>query len=213
MRSDLLDGLLFLNGFQRDSCFHFRAEVSPLPRFHYRSVSEAVILHLIGWSEFWGAFQELAIELAGETHKLHPEVGGPNQIAWLQGGRVSNVVQQSFAKPKPPLPFKFMKNFGAEGDGTIGDLSPLLCVECNFKKMHIGLGGNYFVGTTFEDVVLVYDRGQAVLDKDNKLVRCVLKLGPHADITSPLVQHLIHGFQWLRIDYDENVPYPLRVPS
>jgi hypothetical protein len=28
-----------------------------LPRFHYRSVSEAVILHLIGWSEFWGALQ------------------------------------------------------------------------------------------------------------------------------------------------------------
>jgi hypothetical protein len=28
-----------------------------LPRFHYRSVSEAAILHLIGWSEIWGALQ------------------------------------------------------------------------------------------------------------------------------------------------------------
>jgi len=28
-----------------------------LPRFHFCSVSEAAILHLIDWSEFWGALQ------------------------------------------------------------------------------------------------------------------------------------------------------------
>src|SRR5439155_4717938 len=55
MRSDFLNGLLFLDRLQRDSCLHFRAEAPPLPRFHFCPVSEAAILHLIDWSEFWGA--------------------------------------------------------------------------------------------------------------------------------------------------------------
>src|SRR6516164_8871894 len=57
MRSGFLNGLLFLDGLQRDSCFHFRAEAPPLPRFHFYSLSEAAILHLNEWSEFWGALQ------------------------------------------------------------------------------------------------------------------------------------------------------------
>src|SRR5260370_28492847 len=63
MRSDFLNGLLFLDRLQRDSCLHFRAEAPPLPRFHFCPVSEAAILHLIDWSEFWGA--------------LHPSVPVP----------------------------------------------------------------------------------------------------------------------------------------
>src|SRR5208283_5736445 len=50
-------GLLFLDRLQRDSCLHFRAEAPPLPRFHFCSLSEAAILHLNEWSEFWGALQ------------------------------------------------------------------------------------------------------------------------------------------------------------
>src|ERR1700732_4153626 len=57
MRSDFVNCLLFLDRLQRDSCFHFRAEAPPLPRSHSCSVSEAAILHLIAWSEFWGAPQ------------------------------------------------------------------------------------------------------------------------------------------------------------
>src|ERR1700730_16291995 len=57
MRSDFLNCLLFLDRLQRDSCFHFGAEVPPLPRSHSCSVSEAAILHLIAWSEFRGAPQ------------------------------------------------------------------------------------------------------------------------------------------------------------
>src|SRR6266576_3671824 len=55
VRSDFLNGLLFLDRLQRDSCFHLRAEAPPLPRFHFCSLSEAAILYLIDWSEFWGA--------------------------------------------------------------------------------------------------------------------------------------------------------------
>src|SRR5262249_3263694 len=55
MGSDFLNGLLFLDRLQCDSCLHLRAEAPPLPRFHSCSVSEAAILHLIDWSEFWGA--------------------------------------------------------------------------------------------------------------------------------------------------------------
>src|SRR6266513_5279515 len=57
VRSDFLNGLLFLDRLQRDSCFHLRAEAPPLPRFHFCSLSEAAILYLIDWSEFWGAPQ------------------------------------------------------------------------------------------------------------------------------------------------------------
>src|SRR5205814_5045142 len=59
MRSDFLNGLLFLDRLQRDSCLHFRAEAPPLPRFHFCPVSEAATLHLIDWSEFWGALQRM----------------------------------------------------------------------------------------------------------------------------------------------------------
>jgi hypothetical protein len=61
MRSNFLNGFLFLDGLQRDSCFHFRAEAPPLPRFHFCSLSEAAILHLIDWSEFCGALQSAAL--------------------------------------------------------------------------------------------------------------------------------------------------------
>src|SRR5271157_5716845 len=64
MRSDFLNGLLFLDRLQRDSCFHFRAEAPPLPRFHFCSLSEAAILHLIDWSEFWGALHSRACSYA-----------------------------------------------------------------------------------------------------------------------------------------------------
>ena len=55
MRSDFLNGLLFLDGLQRDSCFNFRAEAPPLPRFNFYSLYEAAILQLNEWYEFWGA--------------------------------------------------------------------------------------------------------------------------------------------------------------
>src|SRR3974377_1461779 len=66
MRSDFLNGLLSLDRLQRDSGFHLRAEASPLPPFHPLSVSQAAILHLIGWSEFWGAPHGwLSIDVSG----------------------------------------------------------------------------------------------------------------------------------------------------
>jgi 20S proteasome alpha/beta subunit len=157
--------------------------------------------------------RDLAIELAAETHKSHAEVGGPNQIAVLQNGRISGIVQPSLPKPKAPLAFGLMQKFGADGDGAIGNLAPMLCIECSFKNLHLELDRNYFVGTTFENAVLIYDGGQTVLDQGSNLVGCVLKLGPHADVTSPLAQLLIHGFKWLRIDYDRSTLFPLRVPS
>src|SRR6516225_3485615 len=81
MRSDFLNGLLFLDGLQRDSCFHFRAEAPPLPRFHFYSLSEAAILHLNEWSEFWGAlqFKHLAglwlVATACDSLRLLPDSG------------------------------------------------------------------------------------------------------------------------------------------
>ena len=66
MRSNFLNGLLFLDGLQSDSCFHFRAEVSPLPRFHLCSLSEAAILHLNAWSEFWGALHYTSVAMCSK---------------------------------------------------------------------------------------------------------------------------------------------------
>src|SRR6266576_2823863 len=70
VRSDFLNGLLFLDRLQRDSCFHLRAEAPPLPRFHFCSLSEAAILYLIDWSEFWGAPQ--ALDVRANTMRPDP---------------------------------------------------------------------------------------------------------------------------------------------
>src|SRR5205085_2097824 len=72
VRSDFLNGLLFLDRLQRDSCFHLRAEAPPLPRFHFCSLSEAAILYLIDWSEFWGAPHGMFADgLKSTSHWLH----------------------------------------------------------------------------------------------------------------------------------------------
>ncbi len=77
IRSNFLNGLLFLDGLQRDSCFHFRAEASPLPRFHLCSLSEAAILHLNEWSECWGALHSARSHGLWDEHRsglvLHVE--------------------------------------------------------------------------------------------------------------------------------------------
>ena len=70
MRSDFLNGLLFLDRLQRDSCLHFRAEAPPLSRFHFCPVSEAAILHLIDWSEFWGALHFFALICNRTGHSI-----------------------------------------------------------------------------------------------------------------------------------------------
>src|SRR5208283_528621 len=65
--SDFLNGLLFLDRLQRDSCFHIRAAALPLPRFHLCSLSETAILHLVDWSEFWGALHPSSTSSTDKT--------------------------------------------------------------------------------------------------------------------------------------------------
>src|SRR2546426_7314792 len=68
---DFLYRFLTLDRLQRDSCFHFRAEASPLPRFHSYSRSRLAILHLIHWSKIWGAAHLEVPSFSGMSIGVH----------------------------------------------------------------------------------------------------------------------------------------------
>jgi 20S proteasome alpha/beta subunit len=155
----------------------------------------------------------LAADLAVYTAKRHPEVGGADQVAVLQGGRLASLDlgQQRFPDATQPiLHFGLLEDFGAIGDHAISIGGSILCARCDFSQLHWNLDGDYFVTSTFTDDVLKYDGGPTYFDKTNQVIRSVLVIGPHAKLRTPTVQHLIKDFNWARVEYPGRKPAPRR---
>jgi hypothetical protein len=154
--------------------------------------------------------QALAKDLALYSAKRHPEVGGANQVAVLENGRIASLAQQPFPEPPQNLHFGLFENFGVSGDHAASIGGSMLCVRCNFGHLHWNLDGNYFLTTNFTDTILTYDGGLTYFDKTNQVVHSVLVIGPHARLHTPTVQHLIRDFSWVRIEYPGRKPLAQR---
>jgi len=152
----------------------------------------------------------LAKRLAYYTSKVHPEVGGPNQIAILHKSSTILIDQPSFPDPPKPLfafalfvnlgfpPGAFLFEKGTHGVFVrcqwVGDQNDVTAL---ITRKLIKLDGNYFIGNIFTNAAVVYDGGPFYFDDSNRPVNSTLFIGPNANRDDKAVQHLVKAFPWL----------------
>jgi len=146
---------------------------------------------------------ELAKRLAYFTSKVHPQVGGLNQIAVFQRQRTVKIEQQKF--PDPPKP---LVNFGlvvnskfSYSNIAFAKGGSYIFVRCSWAGMQQELDGNYFIGNDFTNSALMYDGGVVNLGDTNRVTNSVLILGPHASPGDETVRRLMKAFAWSQARY------------
>jgi hypothetical protein len=147
---------------------------------------------------------ELAKRLAYYTSEVHPEVGGPSQVATFEKQHSVSIKQPAFPEPPRPL-LKFSLIIGStfihSGVGFEGGSA--VFVRCSWAGMQQELGGRYFIANDFTDSVLMYDGGIVSFGDTNRVTNSVLVIGPHAKRDGETVRRLTKAFAWSRIVYAE----------
>jgi hypothetical protein len=155
--------------------------------------------------------KELAITLARQTGKSYPSVGGADQIAILEQGRVTKIEQQAFPEPPKVLyQFSFMTDSQFSGPNAL-EISPgttMLIMRTTFDHDRRKLDGHYYFSDTFKDSIIAYDGGPLYFDKSNHVLNCQLVIGVHAKRRSETARHLADDFHWVRIIRVEDAVEP-----
>ncbi len=147
----------------------------------------------------------LVNQIAGPGFRFIHQVGGRDQVALLEKGRIQRIDQQEFA----PLPlnmneFAFTVGITLDGGGmpvlwsrtshgTIG-----LYLKMGFTNGLVELDQGYFYGDEFVNATLMYD-GTVVGFENNEVIDCELVLGPYADRSSAFVQELLTKYHWKHV--------------
>jgi 20S proteasome alpha/beta subunit len=144
---------------------------------------------------------ELAKRLAYYTSQVHPEVGGPDQIATLENSHSVSIEQPVFPEP-PKMLFNFAlavkSEFSYSSIAVAKGLS-FVCVRCSWTGMQRGLDGNYFIENDFTKSFLFYDGGAVNLGDTNTVVDSVLVIGAHVKPDDETLRRLSKAFHWSRI--------------
>jgi hypothetical protein len=131
-------------------------------------------------------------------------IGGRNQIAVLEKGSIPKIEQPTFEERKVNMtPFAMFIKVSSKvtgptdspmigvGPGTIG-----LYLKSGFFGGLIHLDNAYYFEDDFSNATLYYDGGVLGFDPSNRVLDCILTLGPHVDKHSHAVEQLIAGFHW-----------------
>ncbi len=146
---------------------------------------------------------ELAKKLADCTSKVHPEVGGPNQVAIFRKSQPVSIDQPAFPEPPRPL-FRFsllVDSHFRYSSVAFAKGSPAVFVRCEWVGMQHELTAHYYIGNEFTDSVLMYDGGVVNLGDTNRVTNSVLVIGPHAKPNDETVRRLKKAFAWSRVMY------------
>jgi len=148
--------------------------------------------------------KRLAVALARHTAVNNPTVGGADQIAILQNGRIASFQQQPFPQRAPAVPIAiFSSNTLRGGAVQFDDPKPLgLFVDNRFEGLQQPLDGAFFSGNEFVNSQLRYDGGWTVFDSRNRLRECVLIVGANALRGSQTVRHLAGDFVWKQVIFE-----------
>lgn len=144
--------------------------------------------------------KKLAIALARYTAMNSRTVGGANQIATLEGGKLTGMQQGSFPEQPPMRHFVVFiePGFYRGLAGIVG--SSALVIKGRFENItRQGIDGNFFFGTDFVNTQIIYDGGTTRFDSTNHVTDCVLSLGPNANRNPEFVRHLLTDFKWKNV--------------
>jgi len=161
---------------------------------------------------------ELAKRLAYFTWKVHPQVGGQNQIAVFQRQSSVRIEQQKFPDPpKPVVNFSLVVNSKFSYSSiAFAKGVPVVFVRCSWAGMQRELDGNYFIGNDFTNSALMYDGGVVNFGDTNQVTNSVLIIGPHASPGDETVRRLMKAFAWSQVRYVQPEPWkgiPYRLPE
>lgn len=120
---------------------------------------------------------KLAKRLKYYSSLVHPEVGGPDQIATLQGGKITSFSQPAFVNSAPALKFSLVvaSSFSHSGVRFSGSV---IFVRCSWDFIPLQIDGQFFISNEFRNVLLVYNGGPLHFDATNKIIDSDLLVGP-----------------------------------
>jgi 20S proteasome alpha/beta subunit len=145
--------------------------------------------------------KRLAIALARHTAERDQGVGGDNQIATLENGRVTRVQQALFPEQQPAMQFGMLVGVACAQSNSCATGEGILFIKGKFDDVkQTVLDDNYFFSNEFVRSGIMYDGGMTRFDKTNKVgPGCTLFLGPHADRHPDILKHLRDDFSWKEI--------------
>jgi len=150
--------------------------------------------------------KRLAIALARHTSVNNPTVGGADQIAILQNGRIASFQQQAFREQPPAVPLVIIvSNTMTGGTGIYydGPTPTQLFIDDRFVRARQPLDGSFFTGNEFVDCQLRYDGGWTRFDSKNRTGGSVLIVGRRAARDSETVRHLVGDFAWKEVIFEK----------
>lgn len=150
--------------------------------------------------------KRLAIALARHTSVNNPTVGGADQIAILQNGRITSFQQQAFREQPSAVPLMIIASSTMTGGTGIyydGPTPTQLFIDDRFVRARQPLDGSFFTGNEFVDCQLRYDGGWTRFDSKNRTRDSVLIVGPHATRDSETVRHLVGDFVWKQVVFEK----------
>ncbi len=143
----------------------------------------------------------LASEMAGQTARRTPFVGGPDQVAILAQGKILALDQPTFDDPPRPMKFGVLSDLRLEGQEMIFAVpgTNLLWLRSQFVwSRDYSFDGQFFYGCEIRDSMVRYSGGLMDFGPSNTVVNSMLLPGSVA----------VNGFEWSRQPPD--IP---RVPS
>jgi hypothetical protein len=133
-------------------------------------------------------------------------VGGRDQVAVLEKGRIQRIDQQEFTTPPLRMnEFAMIMGTSIDGGGIAGvQLNNTrqgrigLYLKMGFSGGLVDLDRGYFYGDEFVNAKLFYD-GAVVGFENNKITDCELVLTPDADRNPAFVQELLTNYHWKHV--------------
>jgi hypothetical protein len=132
---------------------------------------------------------DLAKRLKYYSTLVHPEVGGQDQIAILQAGRISSFSQPSFPDSASALRFSLMVDDSFSPGGMV-IRGTAIFVRCSWNLTYVPLDGSFFISNEFKDSLLGYSGGPLHFDSTNRVVDSDLLVGPEANQNSAELRNL-----------------------
>ena len=140
--------------------------------------------------------KKLAIALARYTADISPTVGGDNQVAILERGKITSFQQAPFPEQQPMRWFNMVTgDFSHSNSAVDGDSIVVIKSTFNEIKQTV-LDHNFFFSNDFVNSQIMYDGGPTRFDNTNQVKDCTLVLGPHANRDPEFLHHLTTDFKW-----------------
>ena len=142
----------------------------------------------------------LAREMAAQTARRTPFVGGPDQIAILGEGRILGINQPPFQDPPRPMRFALMVGLTVQGAQNLvtGPSSKFLWIRSKFvgiRNPRLRLDDQFFYGCEIRDSIVEYAGSLTDFGPTNTVVNSMILPGYPVVSTTQMLR-IMNGFKW-----------------